>query len=158
MKWGVTRRPLARLIIFLTQASGSHALPVPQLPRTWANQERGAQHVFASRNALLAAADAWCQDAARAKATYGDIAGWNVSSVTDMSWLFCGSSWWQTSGCRPFKRTCNPDIIPSGDDEAQLGTDHELLDAAPGGRRGGPPHRGRSGGLALLLQLRRRGG
>ena len=72
----------------------------------------GAQHVFSSRSDLLTAVDAWCTDETSAAATYGDIAGWDVSGVKDMSYLLCGDSgsYWQERGCRAVKSTCNPDI------------------------------------------------
>ena len=70
----------------------------------------GAQHVFSSRSDLLTAVDAWCTDETSAAATYGDIAGWDVSGVKDMSYLLCGYSGWQQHGCRAVKSTCNPDI------------------------------------------------
>ena len=48
---------------------------------------RGLQssHVFAYRAALLAARDAYCADPATAAETYGPIATWDVSQITDMS-------------------------------------------------------------------------
>ena len=51
----------------------------------------------ADKAALVTAVDLWCSDEASALATYGDISTWDTSLVTDMSYLFDGSS-------------CNPDI------------------------------------------------
>ena len=84
------------------------------------SQAAGAQHVFSGRSDLLVAVDEWCTNAAGAEATYGSIAGWDVSGVRDMSYLFCGSSdsYYQSLGCRPVKSTCNPDI--SGWDVANV--------------------------------------
>ena len=46
------------------------------------------QHVFADRAALLVARNAWCADKRAAAATYGDIDTWDISRVTDLSYLF----------------------------------------------------------------------
>ena len=37
---------------------------------------------------LLAARSAWCANANAARATYGEIITWDVSRVTDMSYMF----------------------------------------------------------------------
>ena len=39
---------------------------------------------FADKAALITAKDLWLSDEASARSTYGGIAGWNVSRVTDM--------------------------------------------------------------------------
>ncbi|EOD31670.1 hypothetical protein EMIHUDRAFT_112721 [Emiliania huxleyi CCMP1516] len=65
-----------------------------------------AQTTFDNRPALQTAADLWCSDETAALAEYGNIADWDVSSITDMTCLFsayCGGS---ATG----KSTCNPDI------------------------------------------------
>ena len=56
---------------------------------------------FTSRAALLDARDAWCADPAAAAVTYGHIADWEVSQVTDMSYLFCArsDSYYTALGC-----------------------------------------------------------
>ena len=66
--------------------------------------------VFDSRAELLTAVDAWCTDAASAELQYGSIADWDVSRVTDMSYLFCGSSWNAQYGCNAVKASCSPDL------------------------------------------------
>ena len=53
---------------------------------------------FDGKPALQAAVDLWCSDEAAAREAYGDISGWDVSAVADMSFLFHEKS------------TCNPDI------------------------------------------------
>ena len=44
------------------------------------------------------AVDEWLEDPVLAEATYGHISNWDVSSVTDMGWLFGGSSFNQEIG------------------------------------------------------------
>ena len=58
-----------------------------------------SQHIFLSRSELLLARDAWCADAMLAAATYGPIAQWDISQVTDLSFLFDGNS---NSACKTF--------------------------------------------------------
>ena len=64
----------------------------------------GQNNVFANKAALQTAVHAWCADPAAAAATYGPIGLWNISQVTDLSYLFynCRSfnsdiSGWDTS-------------------------------------------------------------
>lgn len=56
--------------------------------------------IFTSRVALLDARDAWCADPVAAAVTYGHIADWEVSQITDMSYLFCSSSFYYSRGCK----------------------------------------------------------
>ena len=42
---------------------------------------------------IRTAVAAWLSDSAAAEATYGHISTWETGGVTDMSWLFCGSSY-----------------------------------------------------------------
>jgi surface protein len=53
---------------------------------------QSSRGVFSTRAALLLARDAWCTDHTNATATYGPIKTWDVSAITDMTFLFCGSS------------------------------------------------------------------
>ena len=46
--------------------------------------------VFADRASLLLARNAWCDDRSAASETYGPIGTWNVSQITDLSYIFCG--------------------------------------------------------------------
>lgn len=46
---------------------------------------------FADRSALLIARDAWCENATSAAAAYGPIGNWDVSRVTDLSYVFCSA-------------------------------------------------------------------
>ena len=69
----------------------------------------GQNNVFANRAALLVARDAWCADPTAAAAIYGPISLWDISQVTDLSWLF-------SSGCSSF----NSDI--SGWDTSRVTT------------------------------------
>ena len=45
---------------------------------------------FAANRELSAAVREWAEDPIRASAQYGHISMWNVSRITDMSYLFCG--------------------------------------------------------------------
>ena len=71
-------------------------------------------YVFTTKQQLQTALVLWASastsDRASALATYGNIATWNVSAVTDMSYIFC--SWvsgpWQCS--HPISDTFNDDI------------------------------------------------
>ena len=45
-------------------------------------------YIFSEKTTLQIAVNAWCSDATTASATYGYISTWNVSAVTDMSYLF----------------------------------------------------------------------
>ena len=65
----------------------------------------GQNNVFPNRAALLVARDAWCADPTAAAAIYGPISLWDISQVTDLSYVFCAVSW-QASG--PYYRDCNP--------------------------------------------------
>ena len=60
------------------------ACPLQWLPVLLA----GATHVFETKGDLKTAVGEYDANAASASATYGPIAGWNVSRITSMSWLF----------------------------------------------------------------------
>ena len=45
-------------------------------------------YIFTDRSALDTAVEAWITDEAAAIETYGDINTWDVSGITDFSWLF----------------------------------------------------------------------
>ena len=73
----------------------------------------GQNNVFANRAALLVARDAWCADPTAAAAIYGPINLWDISQVTDLSWVFCGWSdgpQGAQGGCNPACRSFNSDI------------------------------------------------
>ena len=65
--------------------------------------EATAAHVFPDRAALLAARDAWCANPTTAATTYGHISTWDVSAVTDLSFVFCvhsgGTAFVSTASC-----------------------------------------------------------
>ena len=48
-------------------------------------------------DSIRTARDAWLADATAAEATYGHISTWDVSGVTDMSYLFCARHPWMES-------------------------------------------------------------
>ena len=72
-------------------------------------------YVFADSAELLQARDAWCADPAAARNTYGEIGGWNVEAVTDLSGLFCAdvNPPWPDEGaigCNPACVSFNGDV------------------------------------------------
>jgi hypothetical protein len=52
----------------------------------------------------------WLSDSAAAEAAYGHISTWETSGVTDMSYLFCGSSGYSSYGCNTAAAFFNEDI------------------------------------------------
>ena len=64
---------------------------------------------FANRAALLVARDAWCADPTAAAAIYGPISLWDISQVTDLSFLFCADSC-TSRDCNPACSSFNSDI------------------------------------------------
>ena len=67
--------------------------------------------VFSNRN-IRTAVTAWISDATAAEATYGHISTWETGGVTDMSYLFCASSYdYSASGyCNSAAASFNEDI------------------------------------------------
>ena len=65
---------------------------------------------FANRSTLLQARDAWCSDPVSAAATYGSIDLWDVSEVTDFSFLFCAEPAWTNLGCNANCKSFDEDI------------------------------------------------
>ena len=60
---------------------------------------------------IRSAIAAWLLDSsAAAEATYGHISTWETGEVTDMSWLFCGSSSYSSYGCNTAASSLNEDI------------------------------------------------
>ena len=49
---------------------------------------------FANRSDLLAARDAWCFHPTTAASAYGPINLWDISAVTDLSYIFCADPCW----------------------------------------------------------------
>ena len=77
----------------------------------------GQNNVFTNKAALQTAVRAWCANPAAAAAIYGPINLWDISQVTDLSYVFCArsdSSWrdssWRSRGCNPACRSFNSDI------------------------------------------------
>ena len=73
----------------------------------------GQNNVFANRAALLVARDAWCADPTAAAAIYGPINLWDISQVTDLSYVFCacsGSTYFTNQGCSTACASFNSDI------------------------------------------------
>ena len=56
---------------------------------------------------IYTARDAWLSNPTAAEATYGHISTWDTSGVTDMSYLFCGSSF---NDCNTAATSFNEDI------------------------------------------------
>ena len=82
----------------------------------------GQNNVFANRAALLVARDAWCADPTAAAAIYGPIRLWDISQVTDLSYVFCAESdsYHTDRGCNPACSSFNSDI--SGWDTSKVTT------------------------------------
>ena len=83
----------------------------------------GQNNVFANKAALQTAVRAWCANPTAAAATYGPINLWNISQVTDLSYLFsygngCSSfnsdiSGWDTSRVTTLRvRAASPPLHP----------------------------------------------
>ena len=72
-----------------------------------ASPAAGQNNVFTNRAALLVARDAWCADPTAAAAIYGPINLWDISQVTDLSYVFCAASW---GDCNPACASFNSDI------------------------------------------------
>ena len=67
------------------------ALAEAPLDRVGVAPRRLTGYVMTNSN-IKTARDAWLADATAAEATYGHISTWDTSGVTDMSYLFCGST------------------------------------------------------------------
>ena len=65
---------------------------------------------FMSDASIRMAVEAWLADAAAAEATYGHISTWDTSRVRDMSWLFCGNSYYCGSQYKSGASSFNEDI------------------------------------------------
>ena len=68
------------------------------------NADATSRYAMADKTALQTAVDAWVANEADATATYGHIATWDTSAVTDMSNMFANKAWfnddissWDTS-------------------------------------------------------------
>ena len=87
-----------------------------------ASPAAGQNNVFANRAALLVARDAWCADPTAAAAIYGPISSWNISQVTDLSYVFCARSdpGGRNAGCNPACSSFNSNI--SGWDTSRVTT------------------------------------
>ena len=84
-------------------------------PYTWSEDtcsNCGTLNCAFNRVGLLVARNAWCANKAEATTTYGDIGLWDVSRVTDLSNVFCGSASPvdQSQGCNPACADFNDDI------------------------------------------------
>ena len=66
--------------------------------------------MFGSRALLLEARDEWCANAEEALAKHGNISNWDVSRVTDMSYIFCSNGAWSTSGCNAACASFNENV------------------------------------------------
>ena len=89
----------------------------------------GQNNVFPNRTALLVARDAWCADPTAAAAIYGPINSWDISQVTDLSFVFCARSdeWGMSQGCRRWPLFSAASSWPTTEvasAAAALGTDH----------------------------------
>ena len=69
-----------------------------------------APRALLNKDALETAVSAWVANPTSAAVTYGDIKGWDVSKMTDMSYLFCGCSDCYTAECSAAKKQFNGDL------------------------------------------------
>ena len=75
-------------------------LPVLLADASPTNRRRLVDNVFTTKGALQTAVREYDDDVAAAEATYGPIADWNVSAITDMRSLF--NRWSMNYGLRNF--------------------------------------------------------
>lgn len=66
------------------------------------------RNVFSTRADLLVARNEWCENKEMAISLYGDISAWDVSSITDFSYMFCSAD--TTTDCNPACKDFNDDI------------------------------------------------
>jgi surface protein len=61
---------------------------------------------------LLVARNEWCADRTTAAAKYGPIGAWDVSAMTDLSYVFCAftASYWTHHRCNPACSSFNDDL------------------------------------------------
>ena len=89
--------------------------------------------VFADRAALLLARDDWCANKTNATAVHGPIGEWDVSRVTDLSYVFCAAFGNCYTGTYEANATthvscelagCNPLCFAFDEDISQWDTSH----------------------------------
>ena len=66
--------------------------PVP-LSHELSRTRRALTGYVMDDSTIRTAVTAWFDDRSGAEATYGHISAWETGGVTDMSWLFCASSY-----------------------------------------------------------------
>ena len=69
---------------------------------------------FTDHDSLKTARDAWCTNSVAATTTYGHINTWDVSQVTDFSFMFC--SWVPSNGYAVYRENCNANCVTFNDD------------------------------------------
>ena len=79
----------------VTQADGACA-PSPAPTMSPAPTVTPAPTVPLDDTSIRTAVAAWLWNSAAAEALYGHISLWGTRGVTDMSYLFCGASWWSS--------------------------------------------------------------
>ena len=87
--WAQTPPPTHSPTPAPTRNPTKHPTPAPTPAPTLGEDDDyaiddGSAFQPADRAALATAVDAWCSNQASALATYGDISGWDTSSVTTM--------------------------------------------------------------------------
>ena len=95
---------------YVVVSSGDHYQCCPSPPPSPPPAPPFPPGVFPNRAALLVARDAWCADPTAAAAIYGPISLWDISQVTDLSFVFCAASWASTYGGNPACSNFNSDI------------------------------------------------
>ena len=66
--------------------------------------------LVADDSSVKTAVALWLSDRDAAIRSYGQIWTWDTSGVTDMSYLFCGSQYWSSSGCNEAAASFNDPI------------------------------------------------
>ena len=90
---------------FCCTGSGSSAIDATTAPTV--TPAPTVSPLIADDATIRTAVAAWLSDRAAAEATYGPISRWETGGVTEMSYLFCASSYYcSTTSLRKTKATC----------------------------------------------------
>ena len=80
-------------VLLAPTASLAAARPASRVSHEFTRTRRKLGYVM-DNDSIRTAVAAWIDDATAAEATYGHISTWDVSGVTDMSYLFCARHPW----------------------------------------------------------------
>ena len=109
------------------------ASPSPPPPSPWPSLPPSLPPVpspFTSKSELISALDEFISNPDATQILRGPIKYWDVSRVSDMSWLLCGSGYgpYAGAGCRVSTRAFNADI--NGWDTSAVTTMERMFDSA----------------------------